>query len=272
MSKKSTFAAGLAATLLPLGGFLVADASTAPSAAGATSDSINTVSAMSVDCASQPQTAFAQAQGGASAPLCSRGTWIYDLPAVSNPAPTRRTESHWGTGETVRTFKAGDTVTYEAEYVGNLGPAGQDDNNWHVIWQLHGPVNGGWPGPAMGLNVRHGTLRLGGGDGHAGQDYARNNYEWTQILAPWRDGVPVRVKVQTYLSTDPTRGWVSAWVDGKQVLNKYKPVSYGQRLMPGTLYSGQNWVASRTGLYRGTQQGNPPSYRQVVTAKIISVG
>ncbi|WP_284304352.1 heparin lyase I family protein [Mobilicoccus caccae] len=169
---------------------------------------------------------FSQTQGSASDPVCANDTWIYDLPAQGNPAATRRTETHWGTNRTVTQYREGQTVTHEATYTGQLGAVAQGDSNWHVIWQLHGPMkDASWPGPAMTLAVRNGQLRLGGGAGHPNQDWSRRNYEWLAPLTTWTDGKPVRVKVQTYLSADSTKGWVSAWVDGRQVLNQWRPTS-----------------------------------------------
>lgn len=121
----------------------------------------------------------------------------------------------------------------------------------------------------MDLYVRKGELRLGGGSGHPNQNWSTRNYEWIRKLATYQDNKPFRVKIQAYLSSDPKKGWVSAWVNGVQVLNQYRPTSYAGGLQPGTYYPGQSYVASRTGLYRGTQSGAIPTYRQSVTAKVI---
>ncbi|MDO5663199.1 MAG: heparin lyase I family protein, partial [Brachybacterium sp.] len=251
--------------------FLVASATTASPAAAAST--IHTVEASTINCTSALTAPFAQAQGGGSAPVCANNTWVYDLPATNAPATVRRTETHWGTGNSVVQYREGQTVTHEAVYAGTLGAAGQADNDWHVLWQLHGPFkDGSWPGPALGLNVRNGQLRLGGGAGHPDHSWARRNYEWVRPIATWTDGKPVRVRVQTYLSSDPARGWVSAWVDGRQVLNQWRPTSYSGGLRPGTFYRGMDYVASRDGLYRGTQAGTPPTYRQVMSVQVVRAG
>jgi len=274
MSRRTPIAL-IAASALAAAPFLASSAVvSSPSAAAApTSTVINSVQASSLNCGSTVLAPFAQTQGGASDPVCANDTWIYDLPAQSNPSTTRRTETHWGTSRGVTQYREGQTVTHEATYTGQLGPAGQDDANWHVIWQLHGPMkDGSWPGPAMTLAVRNGQLRLGGGAGHPNQDWSRQNYEWLAPLTTWTDGKPVKVKVQTYLSADPAKGWVSAWVDGRQVLTQWRPTSLKGGLRPGTLYPGMDHVVSRGGLYRGTQSGAAPTYRQVISARVPQAG
>lgn len=222
-------------------------------------------------CTSVATAGFAQTQGEALAPMCSSDTWVFDLPETAAPAGTRRTEAHWGSTTAAKAYHEGDTITYEADYRGFLGAAAQDDSDWQVIWQLHGPVRGEWPGPAMGLFVRNGTLRIGGGDGHEGQDWTQRNYEWSRVLAPWVDGSTFRVKVTTYLSSDPDKGWVSASCNDHQILDHWRPVS-AMDLRPGTMYAGTEFLASRTGLYRGTQGGSPPTYRQVIYAHVLQAG
>lgn len=265
MSKRITgvLATGVAA-LLAASVILVHDSSVSAQAAVDMSDA----TALTVGCTSIATAGYAQIQGTASPPLCTADRWVFDLPSSSAPASTRRTEAFWGTSQAPKTFHEGDTVTYEAEYTGVLGAAGQGDSDWHVLWQLHGPVQGSWPGPAMGLAVRNRTLRFSGGDGHVGQNWSTANYEWIKVIAPWKDGQTTRIKVQTYLSSDPNRGWVSAWVNGVQVLNQWQPVS-AMGLKPATIYAGTDYLVSRTGLYRGTQAGSPPNYRQVITARVI---
>lgn len=253
--------ASLAATTLPH--------TRADAAATAT---IHSVTATSLACQSAAVAAMSQTQGNGATPICARNQWVYDLQAQNNAPLTRRTETHWGTASGTTQYHEGDTVTYEAEYAGYLGAAAQGDKDWHVIWQLHGPFGGTWRGPVMGLTVRNGELRLGGGAGHPSHDWGSRNHEWMYRLAAWEDYRPMNVKVQTYLSSDPAKGWVSVWIDGRLVLDQVRPTSYSGARRPGTYYPGLSYVASRTGLYRGTQIGAAPTYRQAVTARVVRTG
>lgn len=270
----ATIQAGSATPVLSNSAAVHAAAKTTPQAhLAASTTAIDSASPTVLGCASTVAVSpYAQTQGGAQVPICARDQWVYDIPASSAPPTVRRTETHWGSATALKQFTEGDTVTYEAEYTGTLGQAAQKDYDWHVIWQLHGPSGASWGPPAMGLNVRNGELRLGGGSGHPLQDWATRNYEYSYRLATWRDNTPVRVKVQTYLSTDPGKGWVSVWIDGKQVLNQVRPASYKGALRPATYYPGLSYVVSRTGLYRGSQSADVPTYRQAVTARVISAG
>lgn len=237
------------------------------------STQIDTVRASTLNCTSTVKAPFSQAQGGGSEPVCAGNTWIYDMPASSTPDTVRRTETHWGSVTTPTKYTEGQTITHEAVYTGKLGQAGQGDDDWHVIWQMHGPFkDNSWRPPAMGLVVRNGTLRLSGGSGHPQHNWATRNYEWIAPLGTWTDGKPVEVKVQSYLSADPAKGWVSAWVDGRQVLNQWRPTSYKGSLRPGTFYPGQDYLVSRNGLYRGTQRGTTPTYRQLMAVEVVRPG
>lgn len=171
------------------------------------------------------------------------------------------------------TFHEGDTVHFRARFTGQLGPAAQDDNNWQVMWQLHGvSTDGVWRSPPAGLNVRQGQLRLGGGAGHPDHSYTGHNYEWSRDLARYQDGKTYDVEVTIYLSTDPDRGWIDTRVNGVAVLTHWKPVS-AQGYRPGTFFSNQPEIASRNGLYRGTQNGAPlPTYEQSMRIQMISPG
>lgn len=194
------------------------------------------------------------------APMCRRGAWVAVLPAMKRPPSPRRSEVYvLSKGRTI-VAHAGQTVLHDETILPSLGPTAFEDQQWHVLWQLHGPVGRSWPGPAMGLAVRNGQLRLGGGDGHPDHSYTRRNYEWAQVLEPYRDQTPVHVRIMTHLATDSS-GWISVWIDGRQVLDHWVPVS-PQGFRPGTIYPGQRWVASRVGLYRGAQGSAAPTTEQ----------
>lgn len=266
-----TLAALSSATALVVAPILFTASGATNSAAASTT--IDTVAASSLNCRSTVTAPFSQAQGNASTPVCANNTWVYDLPATSSPSSPRRTETHWGVGTNVVQYREGQTVVHEAVYAGELGAAAQADKDWHVLWQLHGPYrDGSWRAPIMGLNVRNGQLRLGGGSGHPQHDWSTRNYEWIAPIAKWTDGTPVRVKVESYLSSDPSKGWISAWVNGRQVLNQWRPSSYSGGLRAGTFYPGMDHVASRSGLYRGSQGATPPTYRQVMSVQVVRAG
>lgn len=211
-------------------------------------------------------------QGDAVAPFCRDGIWQFDLPADSTPANPRRTEVLVRDASGRDTVgREGNTIIYEADLLGSLGAAGQGDRAWHVFWQLQGPTNGQWRPPPVGMQVRNGSLYLGGGSGHPNHDYRYRNYEWRAPLGRYTDNTVMRVRIEVVLSADPAKGLVSAWFNGSRVLDRWAPVSpQGNR--PGTLLPGQAGVASRIGLYRGSQGESPPTYRQYTLQRLVDTG
>lgn len=178
-------------------------------------------------------------------------TWRFPLPARDQPLQPRRSEVHWKVNGERAVHYDGEIVTFEGDFAVYLGEAGKHDFDWHVVWQLHGPdAAGGWKGPAMGFNIRNSKWRVGGGGGHLDHDNATHNMEWSVDIKDFVDGVKTRLKITTLLSSDPSLGWISVWVDGAQVLDKWKPISK-QGFSPGTYYN--QYVVQRNGLYRGTQ-------------------
>ncbi len=215
------------------------------------------------------------AQGGSLPAQCTSTGWHYVIPAAPNPVTPRRVETVWAMNGKPVVFHEGDTVHFRATFTGQLGAAAQDDNNWHVMWQLHGiSTDGVWRSPLLGINVRHGQLRLGGGAGHPNHSYdpLSRNYEWSRDLAAYADGRTYDVAVTIFLSTNPDQGWIDAWVNGRKVLTHWHPISpQGNR--PGTFYPNQPEIASRNGLYRGTQNNAPiPTYQQSMRIEMISPG
>ena len=170
------------------------------------------------------------------------------------------------TGEEV-TGESGDRLTFEADLRAHLGSAASADDAWHLLWQLHGPVGDRWAGPAVSLLVRDGGLKLVGGAGAPGQDWLTRNYEWNRQLAPYVDDRKTRLRIEVQLG-GPDHGWVSAWVDGRAILKQWRPESLSG-LRPGTIYDGQDAVAMRMGLYRGTQGGAPPKHEQWVEYEVL---
>lgn len=198
----------------------------------------------------------------AKAPVKLGSTWTFDMPAMSSPPEPRRTEVWWALDKQAVSYGEGDVASYMADVSFDLGAAADAADHWHCLWQLHGPTNGTWSGPAMCLGVIGGYLRMWGGHGHPKHDYRDNYYYWSIPLVRVSNRTKYRVKVQSYLSSDPQLGWVSAWVNGASVLSRVRPRS-NKGLMPGTLYPGMPEVWNRSGLYRGCN-GNtqPPRYRQ----------
>lgn len=201
----------------------------------------------------------------ASRYTCAGHDWRFRIPADSSPATPRRTEVAWADA------RPGQTITASFTVRGRLGPAAWAKGNWHTLWQLHGPTNGQWRPPAMTLGVTEGRLVLEGGSGHPSHSWSGANYWWRVPLAGYADDRSYQVVVQTHLSSDPSDGWVSVTVNGKRLLERWRPVS-SSGLRPGTVYPGQPVVASRNGLYRGSQPGaSRPTYEQSVLMHVVRV-
>lgn len=205
--------------------------------------------------------------GDAAAPLCMGEEWVFDIPAQSSPPSTRRTEVFITADGKQVTGRPGTTVVEDMVIRGVLGESGQGDKAWHTIWQLQGPTGGEWLPPPVGLQIRGGTLYLGGGAGYPGGPQQPSNYEWRKALSPFRDDTPIHVRVTTVLSPDPAVGVVSVAIDGRTVLDRWHPES-STGLRPSTLYPGQDAVVSRVGLYRGSQGESAPQYRQMMSIQL----
>lgn len=204
--------------------------------------------------------------GGADPVRCDRDDWTFRIPASAHPGTPRRTEAVW------KDVPVNGVLDFETYLTAHLGEGARLPGNWQVVWQLHGPVKGRWGPPAMGLSIDEGKLRIAGGNGHPDHSWEGHDYWWRRDLANFADGRVYRVRVQSRLSTDPAKGWISVWVDGRQVLDHYKPTSRQGR-HPGTVYPGQTPLASRTGLYRGSQPGaERPTDEQSVRMRIVRAG
>lgn len=207
-------------------------------------------------------------EGGAEPPMCAGDEWIFALPATTEPPTPRRSEvllTH--DGQKVSGGE-GDVIAHEVELSTRLGSAGASDDDWHVVWQLHGPTDGEWRPPPVGLRIRHGQLAVSGGAGWPGHDWNTANHEWMRPLAQIEDGQTYRIRVLTHLSSDPEKAWISATVDGRAIVDRWQPRAEAG-FPVGTLYPGQEEVTSRIGLYRGTQGAPPPEYTQVVSQRVL---
>lgn len=227
-----------------------------------------TSTAIAVNCPNIDLRILTAVEGGAERPMCINGLWNFVVPGVDKPANPRRSELFVVQDGRPITGREGQTLHQEFDITPNLGPAGADDRQWHIVWQLHGPTNGEWKPPPVALRIRNGQLALTGGAGWPGHNWTTANHEWLQPLTPIRDGETYRVIVDVYLSADTGKAWVSGSVNGRRVVDRWHPVSRaGYR--SGTIYPGQAAVASRIGLYRGSQGAAPPKTTQVITQRII---
>ncbi|WP_168582212.1 heparin lyase I family protein [Gephyromycinifex aptenodytis] len=195
-------------------------------------------------------------------PIVGADQWDFVLPATKSAPDRRRSELWWALDGAAVSYSEGDVATYQAEVTAKLGQAANERGQWHVLWQLLGTTNGQWKGPSIALTVADGQLRITGGNGHEGHNPGAGRvYSWANDLAPYVDGRTYQVKIQDYLSSDPNSGWISVWVDGKKVLDRWRPTSR-TGLRPGTFYPGSSEVYSRSGLYRGSDRTKTPTYQQ----------
>lgn len=203
----------------------------------------------------------AQLQGLAEPPDCVDGRWRFVLPSTDDPPMKRRTEL-WLTGE--KEYGSGDDAVIDMRIRAELGEAAFSGDQWHVVWQLHGPTFGDWRGPALTLQVNNGWWVVAGGSGHPEQGSDDADYTWYAPLAKFSNGNTKQIRVEAHLTHNPEKARIDAWVDGEHVVRDHTPRSW-DGLAPGTLYPGQDVVQARIGLYRGTLSGeSPPRDEQVV--------
>lgn len=205
------------------------------------------------------------AWGGLEPRVIANG-YHFELPATTTPDNPRRSELWWNVYGKPAAYREGDVANYSADFTADLGPAAATEADWHVVWQLHGPTNGIWKGPAQTLTVANGKLRMTGGSGHPDHDPAAGRYyQWFMDLVPFNNNTVYNVRIQTLLSTRPDDGWITAWVNGVKRLDRWRPQSH-TGLRPGTIAPGQPELNNRSGLYHGTLPGGKvPTYRQWVT-------
>lgn len=215
----------------------------------------------------RPETTRVALQGRGDSPVCVEGSWVFTVPAEEGGPSPDRTELFLTQDGGPLVGHEGETVVHDVDLTTHLGPAGASDRDWHVVWQLHGPTQGEWRPPPVGLRIRNGILAVSGGAGWPGHDWKNANHEWVRDLGRIEDGRTYHVRVEVFLSSDPNGAWVSAVMNGHQVAHHWRPVS-PDGYSVGTIYPGQPEVASRIGLYRGTQGGRAPDYDQVVVQKV----
>ena len=211
------------------------------------------------------------------------GSLTFTLPIRGDAGSVskRRIERLWTVDDRTCTHTRGDRVVFEGEFMGVLGAAAASGNQWHVLWQLHGPGGsdlGAWRPPPLGLKIQSGRIQLSGGEGHPNNQFVRENYYgWAWDCGPWADNVRHRLRVEVLVGNDPN-GRVTVVFDGQILCEDWRPqgnwpLSGGgwQPNYPGTIFSQPSdyqgdWLQSRAGLYRGHQNGEAPptSYAQWV--------
>ncbi|MBK9102900.1 MAG: heparin lyase I family protein [Austwickia sp.] len=190
-------------------------------------------------------------------PVNTGSSWFFRLPPMSTPPQNRRSELWWAKDGRELQFSEGHLVSYSADVAASLGPAASRPDDWHVLWQLISTTDGEWKGRAVTLDVSGGRLRLTGGTGNPAHDpNTGQNYHWVRDLAPFTNDRTYRIRLEVFLSRDPEYGWVSAWVDGQQVVEHWRPSS-GQGYRAGTFFEGSAPLNIRSGLYRGTEGHGP---------------
>lgn len=207
------------------------------------------------------------------------GSWTYTLPAQPSPLTKRRIERVWVRDGRRCDNTRGDIVILDADFTGVIGAAVNDNTQWHLIWQMHGP--GGpnltdWRPPPVSIGVYGGRIWFEGGEGHPNNQYSASGYhKWRYDLGPWQDNVRHHVRIEIKVGNDPD-GWVSCWFDGVKMCEKWRPRGYWPfdggvwtDNYPGTIYSTPadaqaDWVQNRSGLYRGINNGGTagPTYVQ----------
>lgn len=172
-----------------------------------------------------------------------------------------RSEVFWETPKEGRIrLPRKSTVTAEFDVRQQLQNATTDalpsKDTWHVLFQLLGPTEANtWPGPPFSVAWQNGTYRIGGGAAvpdSNGKLQFKGTWFTPYPQAPlntWRN-----FKITTYID-GPGSGWVSLWIDGRQILDEWKPLA-------GTFYTGAGRyshkdIQIKTGLYTGT---NSPAW------------
>ncbi|WP_168583472.1 heparin lyase I family protein [Gephyromycinifex aptenodytis] len=216
----------------------------------------------------RPAAGRTHALGGGREPVVSANgrVWDFVIPATSPvPSGSRRSEVWWARGGEHVGVTQGQTMLWGADVSGRLGAAASQSGQWHVLSQWIGTTGGRWIGPTVALTVADGQLRLSGGNG-----FTDRRRHWQVDLAPWRDGRNYQVQLQLRFAAGG-QGWVSAWVDGQQVVNRWTPTTRTGEVV-GTWYPGSSTVWARSGLYRGTSGQPGPTYEQRIRLVDVAMG
>ena len=211
------------------------------------------------------------------------GSITFTLPirGDAGTAAKRRIERTWTVDGRPAAHTRGDRMVFEGEFVGVLGVAAASDNQWHVLWQFHGPGGSdlnAWRPPPLGLKVQSGRISVSGGEGHPNNQFTSPGYYgWAWDCGPWVDNIRHSLRVEVLVGNDPD-GRLTVIFDGQELCRDWRPQGYWplsgggwRNNFPGTIFSTPgdtqgDWLMSRGGLYRGHQNGEPPptSYTQWV--------
>lgn len=158
---------------------------------------------------------------GASAPVLVTST-VYDPAKAARftvPAGGTRSEIEPNVANFVEgdEYWFGDTFTLPATF-----PTAE--TSWQVLTQWKNADTGS---PPLEIKVGKGTVILDGGYGYPGGP-AGSKY-WTTTLGPAATVTPTNLVLHVKFSSNPSVGYVDAWLNGTQVLSNYHPVA-------GTLY------------------------------------
>ncbi|WP_018334325.1 heparin lyase I family protein [Actinomycetospora chiangmaiensis] len=158
----------------------------------------------------------------------------------------------------------GDTFTLPSSF-----PTAE--SSWQVLTQWKNADTGS---PPLEIKIGSGHVILDGGYGYPGGP-AGSKY-WTTTLGPAATVTPTNLVLHVKFSSNPSIGYVDAWLNGTQVLTGYHPVA-------GTLYpsskktkatatqaKAQKAALARTPQPQGTPKEPAASTDTVVTASTTS--
>ncbi|MEP7368291.1 MAG: heparin lyase I family protein [Dermatophilaceae bacterium] len=178
-----------------------------------------------------------------------------------------RSENIWSTSSTCSKLVIGQRVVYSFDIQPQLGPTGY--SVWQTVSQLQGPTtNGTWLGPPVALVVESGQWRVSGGYLAAnGRGGLRRDFGYTKYLSQVRAGTWQHWTFDVLLS-GPGTGSVTAWLDGKIVVDGLKPAG-GTMYTTGGGYSHQ-YLQLKTGQYTGSDDiADLPTWRRLVLVKNV---
>lgn len=202
-----------------------------------------------------------EGENGALEPWWTGSAVQAEVPADAPPHDKYRSEVFWDRpdGQELRVGE-GDRLRCRLTVTPHLGGTAEERGLWQLMWQLHGPDRAGvWPQPPLNLHVRGGTWRLGGGGGRPDGEAA-----FHEPFPPFVDGKRVVWDLDVAVSSDPAKARVDAWLDGRHVVANWHPPS-------GTRYPDHAYLAVKSGLYTGTDDGaRPPDARRYVSLEPLS--
>jgi Polysaccharide lyase len=163
-------------------------------------------------------------QLGASPPTIStspvrRGTYSATM-TVANTQSRSELQPIDDTGATIKMYPGTTAWFSDSIYLQSGFPltASGCTNCWQTLMQWKGDGGTTSTSPPVELTEKNGSFLLHGGFGCPG-----GSQEFSQTLAPAATDVWTDFRFQIYFDTAANGGWVSVWVNGRQVLDQYKP-------------------------------------------------